>query len=90
MVDQWPKDAARCETILREIGLPFQGGYGADYFLHQARAVLIEELHSNNPQTWEDLHRLINERLRTSDGRSDGCFDLISAIGPTRRGPLPT
>jgi hypothetical protein len=88
--DDMMKRAARCDAILREIKLPREGGYGAEYFSCQARAVLAEELASHDPRTWEDLHRLVNARLLESRGVSDGSLDLIAAIGPTRRGPLPT
>ncbi|MBK8916276.1 MAG: hypothetical protein IPM64_17050 [Phycisphaerales bacterium] len=80
---------ARCEAIMRELRFPRTRGYGADYFTAQAFAILLEELTVHDPQTWEELFRLINERLGGPQSRSYGCLDLISAIGATRRGSLP-
>ncbi len=80
---------ARVDAILREINYPRLEGYGADYFSNAIRSLLLEVLVAQDPQTWEDLRGLVIGKLQDSKGLSNGCMDLIAAIGPSRRGQLP-
>ena len=79
----------RGEAILREINYPRQEGYGAEYFSNAIRSLILEVLVAKNPQTWEDLRDIVIRKHQDSKGLSNGCMDLIAAIGPNRRGQLP-